>query len=269
MAAAGVKQISKPLFERYIGIDYSGARTPESGLKGLRVYSATGDSMPVEIRPPSGSGKNWTRKGVALWLVDSLMENIPSMVGIDHSFSFPLEYYEMHHLEPDWAAFLDDFQKHWPTNGVNVRVEFVRRGLIGDGAARSGSSRWRRITEKRAGAKSVFHFDVPGTVAKSTHAGLPWLRYMRQALRKQVHFWPFDGWSIPGKRSAVFEVYPSMWSGDYSREGRTPDQHDAFAAAAWMRQMDLNGSLNRYLKPGMLSHEKKAAEIEGWILGVV
>jgi hypothetical protein len=39
-----------------------------------------------------------------------------------------------------------------------------------------GNSRWRRLTEERAGsAKSVFHFDVQGSVAKSTHAGIPWL----------------------------------------------------------------------------------------------
>jgi hypothetical protein len=29
-----------PAFERYIGIDYSGAETPKSSLKGLRVYAA-------------------------------------------------------------------------------------------------------------------------------------------------------------------------------------------------------------------------------------
>src|ERR1035437_1665915 len=29
-----------PAFERYIGIDYSGAQTPKSCLKGLRVYEA-------------------------------------------------------------------------------------------------------------------------------------------------------------------------------------------------------------------------------------
>jgi hypothetical protein len=28
------------MFERYIGIDYSGAATPTSSLKGLRVYLA-------------------------------------------------------------------------------------------------------------------------------------------------------------------------------------------------------------------------------------
>jgi hypothetical protein len=101
-----------------------------------------------------------------------------------------------------------------------------------DGEARSGSARWRRITEERAGAKSVFHFDVPGSVAKSTHAGLPWLRYLRNQLGGRVHFWPFDGWEIPSGKSALVEVYPSLWSKSTPREGRTPDQHDAYVAAA-------------------------------------
>jgi hypothetical protein len=46
----------------------------------------------------------------------------------------------------------------------------VRDGVMGNGAARVGNARWRRLTEERAGsAKSVFHFDVQGSVAKSTH----------------------------------------------------------------------------------------------------
>ena len=32
-------------------------------------------------------------------------------------------------------------------------------------------------------AKSVFHFDVQGSVAKSTHAGLPWIKALRVILR--------------------------------------------------------------------------------------
>ena len=58
----------------------------------------------------------------------------------------------------------------------------------GRGAARMGNARWRRVTEERAGgAKSVFHFNVQGSVAKSTHAGIPWLRFMRQRLGGRVH----------------------------------------------------------------------------------
>lgn len=77
-------------------------------------------------------------------------------------------------------------------------VDFIRERLHGNGAARMGNTRWRRLTELRAGAaKSVFHFDVQGSVAKSTHTGIAWLRYIRRQLGERVHFWPFDGWDIP------------------------------------------------------------------------
>jgi hypothetical protein len=162
-----------PAFDRYIGIDYSGAETPTASLKGLRVYMAEGGVLPVEVAPPPSLRKYWTRKGVAEWLVERLAENIPTLVGIDHGFSFPLRYFEAHGLIPDWSVFLDDFHRHWPTD-EDIYVDFVRDGLRGNGKARMGNARWRRLTEQRAGnAKSVFHFDVQGSVAKSTHAGIP------------------------------------------------------------------------------------------------
>ena len=185
------------IFARTIGIDYSGARTPTASLEGLRVYLAEGDSPPDEVFPPPSPRKYWTRKGVAHWLIERLAEDAPTLVGIDHGFSFPLHYFEVHGLEPDWSSFLDDFQRHWPTDEDHTYVDFVRAGSAGNGAARTGNARWRRLTEERAGgAKSVFHFDVPGQVAKSTHSGIPWLRFIRRELGDRVHFWPFDGWNI-------------------------------------------------------------------------
>jgi len=41
-----------PAFDRYIGIDYSGAETPISSLNGLRVYPADRLSTPEEVYPP-------------------------------------------------------------------------------------------------------------------------------------------------------------------------------------------------------------------------
>jgi hypothetical protein len=57
-----------PAFARHVGIDYSGAETPTSGLKGLRVYLADGDALPVEVPPPPSAKKYWTRRGIAKWL---------------------------------------------------------------------------------------------------------------------------------------------------------------------------------------------------------
>jgi hypothetical protein len=258
-----------PAFDRYIGIDYSGAETPMSSLKGLRVYLADRPSPPIEVQPPPSPRKYWTRKGLAGWLVEQLAENHSTLVGIDHAFSFPLRYFKFHHLPPDWSEFLDDFQRHWPTDEDNTYVDFVRNGTCGNAEARSGNSRWRRLTEIRAGAaKSVFHFDVPGSVAKSTHAGLPWLRSIRHEVGDRVHFWPFDGWDIPAGRSVVAEVYPVLWSRSFPRDDRTADQQDAFSVAAWMRRADLDGTLAEFFKPELTLKEQENAEIEGWILGI-
>ena len=258
-----------PSFSRYIGIDYSGAQTPTASLPGLRVYLADGEARPEEVRPPPSPRKYWSRRGISEWLLEQLAEDEAALVGIDHGFSFPLRYFETHGLKPDWPGFLDDFQRHWPTDDDHTYVDFVREGVIGNGAARMGNARWRRLTEERAGrAKSVFHFDVQGSVAKSTHAGLPWLRLIRQRLGPRAHFWPFDGWDIPAGRSAIAEVYPALWRNGFAAEGRTPDQHDAFCIAAWLARADRNATLAGFLKPDLLPGEREVAQVEGWILGV-
>ncbi len=69
-------------------------------------------------------------------------------------------------------------------------------------------------------AKSVFHFDVPGSVAESTQAALPWLRLIRRLrLGARVHFWPFDGWDFP---AATRSRRSDLVNSDYSRPGRHP-----------------------------------------------
>jgi hypothetical protein len=257
-----------PQFERYFGIDYSGARTATSSLKGLRLYSATPTQAPAEVMPPPGPRKYWTRRGLAEWLAAELREGPATLVGIDHGFSFPLRYFEVHHLPPDWHRFLDDFQQHWPTDEDHLYVDFIRNGSYGNGAARSGNTRWRRLTEERARAKSVFHFDVQGSVAKSTHAGLPWLRYLRQQLGECVHFWPFDGWTPPPGRSVIAEVYPALWSRTFPTEGRDSHQHDAYSVARWMQQNAASDTFPMHFHPQLRPAELTLAQLEGWFLGL-
>jgi hypothetical protein len=115
-------------FIRYIGFDYSGAETPRSSLRGLRIYAANHSTDSQEVVPPSGPRKYWTRRGIAEWLVERLCEEPPTLVGIDHGFSFPLQYFEQHGLPLDWPSFLDDFQRHWPTNAYPS--SFVKRYAI-------------------------------------------------------------------------------------------------------------------------------------------
>jgi hypothetical protein len=203
-----------PAFHRYIGIDYSGAQTPTSSLQGLRVYAADRSTLPREVEPPPSPRKYWTRREVAEWLTERLSEDVATLVGIDHGFSFPLAYFQKHGLPLDWTAFLQDFLRCWPTDDDHVYVDFVRDGLCGNAAARSGDPRWRRLTEVRAGAaKSVFRFDVNGSVAKSTHAGLPWLLFFAAvgetpspllAVRRLAH----SGGTLGGDRGISIAVEP-------------------------------------------------------------
>lgn len=261
-------------FGRHVGIDYSGARSADASLKGLRAYICETDGEVREVTPPDVAGRYWSRRGLARWLAELLTDAIPTVVGVDHAFSFPRRYFEAHDLTSDWSSFLEDFLRHWPTHESDVTVESVRRGQHGAGSARAGNSRWRRLTDLRSpGAKSAFHFDVPGSVAKSTHAGLPWLWFLRQQLGAGVHFWPFDGWHPPRGRSVVAEAYPAMWSSAYPSADRTPDQHDAFSVACWLRDADRADDLGSYFdpdrfSPSLTSHERATALAEGWILGV-
>lgn len=253
-------------FERYVGVDYSGARTAGDPLPGLRVYASVAGKEPEEVRP--AHGRYFSRRGVHDLLHEVLSESIPTLIGVDHSFSFPLAYFDQHGLTQDWDRFLDDFEHHWPTAEAGVTVESVRRGQFGHGAARGGSARSRRVCEIAARAKSVFHFDVPGSVAKSTHAGLPWLRRLRRHCGTHVHFWPFDGWEVPAGKSAILEAYPALCSADFPRGNRTRDQHDAYSVAAWLAQADVSGGLQAALAPALSTDLRKTAAVEGWILGV-
>src|SRR5277367_2293125 len=98
----------KCAFNRYIGIDYSGAETCTARLPGLCIYAADRLSDPSEVALPPGLRRYWTRKGIAEWLVESLLEEPPTLVGVDHGFSFPLQYFEKYALPHDWNIFLND-----------------------------------------------------------------------------------------------------------------------------------------------------------------
>jgi hypothetical protein len=253
-------------FSSYIGIDYSGARAAVSRLPGLRVFKASHYSEPARVPSPAGGNRNWTRKEIAHWCLEQINTGDPVIIGIDHGFSFPTSYMERYRIE-SWDRFLDDFQEYWPTDGDEITVTFCR-----EGNKRSGDPNDLRLTENwTAGAKSVFRFNVQGSVAHSTHAGLPWLRFIRQNANSdhRPHFWPFDGFEIPPKQSVIVEIFPSLIRKRYSkREAYTADDHDAMCVAQWLKDMDGRGLLSTYFNPPLTDEERKIARLEGWILGV-
>jgi len=58
-----------PTFDRYIGIDYSGAETPISSLKGLRIYMADRIGSPTEVPRHPAHANTGHGEEIAEWLV--------------------------------------------------------------------------------------------------------------------------------------------------------------------------------------------------------
>jgi hypothetical protein len=260
-------------FDRFIGIDDSGAETPTSRIKGLQVYVATQNDEPQPVRPALPA-KNWTRQEVAHWLLAELQRGAPLLIGIDHGFSFPLSYFERYGLN-SWPAFLDDFCRYWPTDQAHCYVDFIRDGAWWrhhpkPAGERIGATAALRLCEQwTSSAKSVFQFDMQGSVAKSTHAGIPWLRFLREQMGAKLFFWPFDGWQPPGGVSVIAEVYPSIFRNRYPKNGRTPDERDAYSVARWLEESARRGILARYFDPPLTLPERRVAALEGWILGIM
>jgi len=261
--------MQKPRFQRYIGIDYSGAQTPTSRIKALQVYEAGPEGDPFKVKPPKEGTKNWSRLEIAQHCQQALESDESVIIGIDHGFSFPMSYMERYG-QKTWDGFLDDFMRHWPTADPNVYIESIRERY--PYPQRTGEPTELRLCEQwTVGAKSVFHFDVQGSVAKSTHAGLPWLLWLRGGPMCEgvdAHFWPFDGFDVPEGKSVVAEAYPSLFRRRYPKEGRTADEHDAYSVAAWLRDADRRCTLNHYFSPPLTLPERKQVALEGWILGV-
>ena len=234
------------------------------------MYAAFDTDEPRRILSPSSTTKthkNWCRKEIAAWLIEQATKNITFVAGIDHGFSFPLSYFERYKLT-SWADFLDDFCNHWPTDADHTYVDFIRERDEGP-PDRTGKNTDLRLTEKwTSSAKSVFKFDVQGQVAKSTHAGIPWVRRIRNEVGAKVHFWPMDGWNVPQGKSVIAEIYPAIFKNRFVRGDRSVDQQDAYAVARWLKESGERGILNRYFDPPLSDEERKIADLEGWILGV-
>lgn len=254
-----------PRFEHYLGIRYSGRRSPTERLPRLKVFGARADREPYqELNPADGEhGGRWSRRELAEWLIERLSGDTPTVVGLDHAFSFPQSYMDRHQLA-SWDDFLRDFEGFWPTHRLSVRE-------LLPGNPRSGDPDEHRLTGRwTASPKSPFQFDfdLQDSPAKATHAGLPWLDYLRRGGGESVHFWPFDGFEVPEGRSVVAEVRPARLVHRYPREGLSREERDAFAIAAWLQDRDRKDLLEPYLTPPLDEAEQRRARLEGWVLGV-
>ncbi|HEX2252887.1 MAG TPA: hypothetical protein VHQ65_06450 [Thermoanaerobaculia bacterium] len=248
-------------FDRYIGVRYSGRKGPAERVQRLKVFEAMGEEPPYAVANDQDEDGRWSRRELAEWLLGRLGDReSPTVVGLDHAFSFPRGYMEQHGLR-SWKGFLDHFQTTFPTHEISVRE------LIPGNPRTHDPDEHRLTADWTASPRSLFNFDLQDSPAKSAFAGLPWLPYLRRA-GEHVHVWPFDGWEVPPGAAVVAEVRPARLRHRYPQEGLAEEEHSAYAIAAWLQDRDRLGLLRPYFSPPLSPEERERAALEGWILGV-
>jgi hypothetical protein len=253
-----------PVFNRYIGIDYSGAERPATPLRGLQVFVADRRREPSQENNPTHPTGRWSRQQLALWLLDRLVEDVPTIVGIDHAFSYPLSILEGAALQ-SWDDFLGWFETRCPTTQDRVsecipgNLEFLKR-----------HQDELRLTDRWTATAMPLCSGWEGNrsnVFFSTHAGIPWLKWLRNRGAGRIHFWPFDGFTVPQGKSVIAEVYPRIFRRRYHTD-LTGDARDAWLVCQWLRDRNQKNCLAPYFEPPVDEAEQRQARIEGWILGV-
>jgi len=257
-----LQSVPMPRFERYIGIRYSGRKEPTASLAEIRVFAAREDREVYQEFNTGAKNGEWSRRALAEWLAADLAEAAPTIVALDHAFSFPRTYLDRHGLS-SWDDFLRDFGAHWPTHESPV-------GDLLSGNLRRGTSEERRLTGKWDSSRTggVFRFETKDGHAAAAHAGLPWLDYVRRAV-PELHVWPFDGFAVPAGRSVIAETQPDRLLLRYpSPSPLSREEHEAYAICSWLQDRDRNDLLVRSFDPPLTEAERAQAQLEGWILGV-
>ncbi len=272
---------SASLFHTYIGIDYSGADTPDSRIKGLAVAVAS-QNEPFQLQaPPSdprfkpereSQASLWSRRAVYRWLLQELHTSQQRIiVGLDHGLSYPLQQLERLGLS-NWDEFLHWSHRTWRTTRLTMKQSKAQTDYV--------NSTDKRLVEREfiPSTKSVTDLDrvsgMQGAVSYSTHTGLPWIYRLRRWQQRglNIHFWPYDGMIVPEHRHVITEAYPSLYrrrmndSSPY--ETLSEHERDAAYIASWLQARDRTGTLAPYLELATLSHEEQQlALLEGWVLG--
>lgn len=293
-------------FERFIGIDFSGAQGP--GLRGLRVAEAPQSSRAVRLIPnPYRKSGLWRRSDLGNWLSAQVRAGQGRvLVGMDLAFGFPyadrVAYFPGLRNGPKTVRELwnlvdresggDDIAEFYAgrvylDDRSTLKRYFLHgthRGDLYEGRTRVIESSCRTV--KGTNPTTVFNLVGPATVGVSSLAGMRLARWLDRELAEQIAFWPFDHERCDDATMVVTEIFPRLYylsAGEKSDAWRNP--------AAFNRVLDAYHSTTDYITEtedvgdaiiaaGALrslsteewvwqapESEARAANFEGWIFG--
>ncbi len=280
-------------FDVYAFADYSGAKSQYNQKKSIALSVIRSD-----VKKPQTT-KCFTRESlrneIKLLLIKAGQENQRVIFGFDHSYSFPVGFYDVvtgtqwkkweqlldllcHgtselpsvNNEPrEWAKAANDCickrlslskGPFWGPNFVyqntNPKFPFDKTPL-----------KEKRLSEERIPrTKPIYKIGGIGSVGLQSLYGIQHLAWLMQDLENnsiKLFRWPYDGWELPFKGHVLIEVYPSLVN-----EGLKSDENDAEACSKWLYRQDRDNNLKNLFKPKLTKNEWKRASLEGWIIGI-
>lgn len=289
-------------FDRFIGIDWSGAKTTGGGIQVAECE--LGDSAPRLVRPKKGT--HWKRPDLLQRIADDYGDS-STLIGFDFSFAFPYvgedSYFPLADKQPtspaDLWRLVEEACSH---NNVYYAGSFCEaepwrdhffRGK--DDVGNKFRPRLRRVEEycraqKLGVPESVYKLAGLKQVGKGSLSGMRFLLALKSRL-PNLSIWPFEKRSE--RAGTVVEVFPRLFlamAGYKNRKittkdelnkalktlGSAPmpdvfclhakragDQVDALITSAGLRRIHNREEL--WCPPEMKTEIRRT---EGWIFGV-
>jgi hypothetical protein len=277
------------VFDIYAFADYSGYRTESDQKK----------SIALSVIGLNENEQSYTRESLRVKIQSILVkasdENERVIFGFDHSYSFPVGFYDAI-TGAEWGKWeqliellgygspelppINDEPREWAKIANNILCKNLR--IDGGGPFWGANFKYqqtkpkfpyeesfkeKRLTEERCPkTKPIYQLGGNGAVGLQSLYGIQHLAKLRHDLKIigiKLFCWPFEGWELPSNGHVLVEIYPGLFN-----KKSKGDAEDAKACSEWLYEQDKTNRLVKWFNPKIKDDELKRASLEGWILGV-
>lgn len=285
-------------FDIYAFADYSGSKSEYQQKRAIALSVINNHKKQLH----KGYTRKSLRNSIQSLLVNADRENQRVIFGFDHSYSFPVGFYEVITGErwKTWDQILDllfsgtfelqsvleNNAREWAKTANDLickRLELQNGPFWGPFSYQVTKPAFpfgnmtfkdkrlifkeRRFVEEICiKTKSIYQIGGIGSVGLQSVYGIQNLAKLRHDLKNvdiKLFCWPFDGWDLPSNGHVLVEIYPALVN-----KGLKSDENDAEACSKWLYRQDRDNKLINLFKPKLTKSKMKRASLEGWIIGI-
>jgi hypothetical protein len=285
------------LFDTYVIVDWSAARTAKTGRDSIWVCRLGADGETV-ANPPT---RHEARALLAAMLAEAIVRGERVVAGFDFPFGYPAGFAARLGLAgAPWRAVWDEIARLIEDRADNDNNRFQVAAALNERVSNGAFPFWGRpvrmehaflgakhhrmheiggLGEKRlidewmVGAQPCWKLIGAGSVGGQVLTGIPVVRALRDDVRwaDRARVWPFEtGLAVPDDARIVFaEVWPSWWKA-CAKLGPPNDRAQVRTVARIFAATDRAGELRPWFSPKIAAAEAaRVVTEEAWTLGVI